>query len=317
MLESRFTLDATPFAASGDAHFGQHSVTVLASDMAVRERPPTSHRMRLAIVGVVLAHAAVGIAIAASAPVTATFMALFTLESSEVLLLALWLTVGGGALPVRCAGFALGLACLLGRREWHTPAPLSEGWLWWIEHYGLIALFTVIGLWRPRLGVRFRRSAAGSATVSLTASFRQPNLSLVSARFSDPAAPWQFSLRHMFYACTAAAVMLAIYRPLFAAMYHLYHLVDADFRCIDEVLPSIVGLAAIWASLSPGRPLVRCSIAVAFAVFVGELRARLMNPDLRYAMITDIAQTLIIVGSLFVLRAGGYRLVSDPACRQI
>ena len=36
------------------------------------------------------------------APVTATFMAPFTLESSEVVLLALWLTAGGGSLPLRC-----------------------------------------------------------------------------------------------------------------------------------------------------------------------------------------------------------------------
>lgn len=127
MLENGLTLDATPSRASGEVPIDQCSVTVLAGDVSICERPTAPRRMRLAMIGLVLAHAAAGIAIAASAPVTATFMALFTLESSEVVLLALWLTVGGGALPVRCAGFILGLACLLARRESHTPASLSEG----------------------------------------------------------------------------------------------------------------------------------------------------------------------------------------------
>lgn len=306
MLENGLTIDAMPSEPTGEIPIEQRSVAVLGGDLSLCERPPGSRRMRLAVAGLVLAHVAAGDFIAATRPVTASFMAQFTLEASDVVLLTLWLAVGRGALPLRCAGFIGGLACLLALRESHEPGGASEGWLWWATHYALIGMVVMMALWRPRLAARLHRNPAGMASIALTASFSQPKLSVVSSRFRDQLAPLQFSLRHIFYLSTAVAVMLMLYKPLLAAINQL-----ESSHWHFSLLPGVVGLAAVWAGLSPGNPVLRGFAAVLLAATIGELCAQIWSLEMRNMIITNVAQAVIIIGTLFVLRAGGYRLVSD------
>ena len=140
-------------------------------------------------------------------------------------------------------------------------------------------------------------------------------LRLVRLSNGSPSEAFQFTIRHLFVATTAVAVVLAIGRAIRTDSIGVWQttLVVATFT------PSMimVQLATLWAALGIGRPALRLAAVLPTAFVVGLIppfyTLEPVRSNLGSFVGTSVAfglQATILAASLLVFRSCGWRLVS-------
>ncbi len=259
---------------------------------------PMTDRTRLKLGLLVFAHVCIGWTLSGFPPIAPVNVAQFTLLLSDIALIALYLVASSVTIWARCATSAIGVAWVFALAFGREPGSFAEAFWWrmWIIYFGAESLVVAIGLFRPQFRFRYRRDRVGFLNASVGAVFRQFRLQQVSTLPAHVPAPPQFSLRHIFYVCTAAALLLVARRWL------LEHL----NLFVDYIMPGLVGLAAIRASLARSRCFFKCVVALAFAAALGEVTWWLLARTHDWGMVSE---ALILMASLLVVRSCGYRLV--------
>lgn len=209
----------------------------------------------------------------------------FALGLSQLSLLAIWMGLGNLHVLLRLP-IASGVATVLTVYVHHGSLAL------WIALVAVLLLVVAVplGIARWRTGLRLD---AGSAEGSPFAERR----------------PVQFSLRNLMLSVTLIGVALGLMRALAPLIqvrgYQPWH----EAPIIGGGL-AIVGLAATWFGLGTGRWLLKCCTLIAVTGGVGWLFAVVAGPPVhRLPVFLLVAiETVLLAGSLAVLRIAGYRL---------
>lgn len=242
-------------------------------------------------------HVYVGCVLRGYPPIVPVNIARYALLVSDIALIALYFVASPFSISTRYAASAIGVAWLIAVALGYEPGGFSTSLYWrmWVSVFGATGLLVVIGLYRPQLSFRCRRNQSGLLNAYVRIVFRQLRLCHIATLTAAARAPLQFSLRHIFYACTAIATSLVARRWL------LEHL-DVF---VEYVMPGLVGLAAIRAALARNWFLFKCVTAVLLIGALGEGAWWLLARMHDWSMVSE---ALIVISSLLVVRSCGYRL---------
>jgi hypothetical protein len=220
----------------------------------------------------------------------------------QACLLGMWLGLGASPRRHRLVGGLLGVVYLGALTVGFIPARLFP-----VRHLFLFRLVLVPGAAVVLLMLGVRRWFADVALVAGRSS-RGPGL--------------QFSIRLMLIVTAVVAVVLGL-RPgrgdsnlIVVNGFVLYTVFGL---CMGSVV-----LGSLWAALAPGHPAPRIAVVLLLAGFIGPMPFHYMgfawsDQRLIAGAVSSIAQALIVVASLLVIRWQGFRLVAhrrpDPtAC---
>lgn len=221
----------------------------------------------------------------------------------------------------------LAQACLLGL--WAGFAPGAG----WIRLAGLAAgvLILEAGLWvanhgRDNLVFLLTISAAVIAAVSLVLRRRGIELRHLPGVASSPSREGlRFSIRGLMAFTIAVALLLGGARGLRESFGHLGPSLFAIVIWSTSFV--ILTLAAAWAMLGRSRPLPRAAVVLVVAAALGFLFAYGIGErnaiSFVYFMLCSVIQSVLVLGSLLVVRSAGYRLVAreavprEPALRAV
>jgi len=261
---------------------------------------PMTDRNRLTLGLLVFVHVYIGWVLCGYPPIVPVNVARSTLLLTDVALIVLYFVASPSSMKTRFALSIIGVAWVFALAFGYKPSSLAASYHWrmWISIFGAASVVVAIGLFRPQFRFRCRRDRVGFLNASVGAVFGQLLLQQVSTLPAHVPAPPQFSLRHIFYVCTATALLLLIRRWLLDQPLYLF---------AEYIMPGLVGLAAIRASLARTWCFFKCVAALAFAAALGEGTWWLLARMHDWGMVSE---SLILTASLLVVRSCGYRLVS-------
>ena len=225
-------------------------------------------------------------------------LVLFALSMSQASLAAIWSVLGGRSLKWRLMGLVMTTALWSRCVAWIVdPARIDD----YACLYGSLLLAQTIAILVP-------------LTVARLSGVRVIRLDHVNAAGADASGPsrFQFSLREMLSWTTMLAVVLGALR--YSVDQHLFPSYLGDWRqlAVLSLANAIPALAALWAMLGIGRPLLRAvalALATAAAIFAGGTLAEVVS--FRAYAALGILQVVWVLGSLWVFRVVGYRVVRE------
>lgn len=235
----------------------------------------------------------------ASGPVRTVLLSVALSQGS---LLAIWAVCGGRPTPWRVVAAIVGIVVwiwVLGEPAWVEQDP------WWSWSWSLLWGYCVCLLLCQMVPVTGLLLLARLVGVGVTHGSHSGTTT------SRPRL--QFSIRSLLEWTTALAMLLGT-----------FHYIPEDFFISISSLPpwrvlsiiAIVGSgvliapAALWTALGTRLPLARyCTLLVAVAAAVATMTLVLGEDEFGYSLVFGIGQTVWLVGSLWVFRLLGYRLV--------
>lgn len=121
--------------------------------------------------------------------------------------------------------------------------------------------------------------------------------------------PLQFSIGHLMLLTAAVAGVVAIGRNLDVPN------MGSEREILLAPAFSLIALLAVWAALGTGRILFRLLLLLMLAPAIGVGMAQLLMPAtdqlFAFALLNGL-QAVLLAGSLWIFRLGGYRLLRRP-----
>jgi len=245
----------------------------------------------------VAAHFAAGVSLASAVQADIARVGWLALVLADAGLMGIWGGLGTTRIAWRvpmvfAMTSALSAICITAMRAWDNAGRATVTFV-------LVALPTALicgVLCRLRLGRRRLRFA------------RLSNVSPTCEGF-------QFSIRHLFLATTAVAIILAIGREMRTDSISVW----AATLAVATFTPCVimVELATLWAALGIGRPALRLAAVLPTAFVVGLIPPFYTEEPVRSKLATFVIfsvifglQATILAISLLVFRSCGWRLVS-------
>lgn len=227
---------------------------------------------------------------------------------AQITLLVIWLGLGRGSLRWRLWMLPIGLAADSLFFAWRFERFHGQQPVWGFP--GSASIWEDIWVNEVFLGA----SALGCVFALLMLRTRFVLVAGIFDKASETA--WQFSLRQILGLIFISAVLFAVGRWMQERHFggaDLFDIARWLTTAVHAVFQSLIALAAVWAALRPGRPDRRMLLAVIAGVVIGAvnaLRIRSANAEMAAALCAlGALETLIVAGSLLVVRSSGWRLV--------
>ena len=235
----------------------------------------------------------------------AAVVVLVSLMDSQICLVAIWASLSRASVPWRLVCIFLNLACWAGLETLVNPEPPSD----------LTTTLCMLFLLVQTLAIVVPLSTARLAGVKL--------VELTDGRLPQRGPPAlrsrQFSLRYLFAWMTAVAVVLSILRlTVHGEYFYLVSGLPWWHFAVSFVATAAIALAALWAALGTRRPAWRFALpllATAAAIAASYYTPRTISRSA--SAVYCLLQMLWLLGSLYVVRVAGYRLVRAGRARQI
>ena len=223
-------------------------------------------------------------------------LVLFALSMSQVSLAAVWTGFAGRWFPWRVMGLSITAVMWSRYVAWIVaPSQIDD----YACLYGSLLLAQTIAILVSLTVARL----SGARLV------RADRVDMADEGASGPSR-FQFSLREMLSWTTVLAVVLGALR--YSVDHDLFPSYLGDWRqlAVLSLANAVPALLAIWAALGTGRPALRAmalALATAAAIGAGSMLAEVVS--LRAYAVLCILQGVWVLGSLWVFRVAGCRVV--------